>query len=165
MKSARSKDSAWPSYEKTISSRSVWFKTVVTSSNSFSIHFAIFSHFIARCWASQKHMPRLLTIIHVLVQRSLRYMRGIHCKYINLVYIYMFLCYCAITHAWRPFQEKTLCLAALGQFHSPSQTSTPPSCSSERCGLDSLLLIKQGFMPKCCSPLLLHTVGTQKYRV
>lgn len=108
VKSARSKDSAWPSYEKTISSCSVWFETVVTSSNSFNIHFAILSHFIARGWASQKHVPCLLTIIHVLVQRSLRYTRGIHCKYINLVYT----CSCAIVPLLLPggrFKKK-LCV-------------------------------------------------------
>ena len=51
-----------------------------------------------------------------------------HTLQIHKPSIYMFLCYCAITLAWRPFQEKTSCLTALGQFHSPSQTSTGPSC-------------------------------------
>ena len=41
-----------------------------------------------KCSQSQKHVPRLLTNPHVLVQRSLRCARGIHCEYVHLVILY-----------------------------------------------------------------------------
>ena len=71
-----------------ILTRSVRFETALTSSKLFQRStyalpsFSHFSHFVDD---SPMHMPRLLTNPHVLVHRSLRCARGIHCEYVHLV--------------------------------------------------------------------------------
>ena len=72
-----------------ILARSVRFETALTSSklfqrSTYALPSSHFSHFVDD---SPMHMPRprLLTNPHVLVQRSLRCARGIHCEYVHLV--------------------------------------------------------------------------------
>ena len=68
--------------DKRISSRSVGFKNAVAFSNSFNVmrtlcfpsHTSLHMH----DRPAQKHVPRLLTNPHVLVQRSLRCAREAH---------------------------------------------------------------------------------------
>ena len=70
--------------------RSVQFENALTFLNSFNVirtlclpsHTSLHMH----DWPSQKHVPRLLTVIHtLLVQRPWRCAWGIHCEYIHLV--------------------------------------------------------------------------------
>jgi len=87
---------------------------------------------------------------------------------INPVHVYT--CFCAIVPLLLPrghFKKKLRVWQPLANFAAPHKLvpALPAfASSSERCRLDSLLLNKQGFMPKYCSPLLRRTVGTQKYR-
>ena len=87
----RSKQSAWLSWETTISSHSVQLKNMLTLSNSFSIirtlclpSRAFHSSLYMNDWPSQSTCHAYTNSNpHMLVQQSWRYARGIHCKYIH----------------------------------------------------------------------------------
>ena len=108
VKSARSKDSAWPSYEKTISSCSVRFETVVTSSNSFNIHFAIPSHFIHCMWLGVSKARATSINNNKCVGSKVIEMHMRHTLQIHKPSIYMFLCIVPLLLPGGCFKKKIL---------------------------------------------------------